>query len=105
MVDRGRLRRQAAVWLSQPAPAAKASPAASALASGACARLARPRQHAQATGGLAEDGHITRVAAEPGYVALHPAQRCLLVHQPVVARRAARAAGPWRGGAGTQQTR
>ena len=48
------------------------------------------REHAQAPGGLAEHRHIPGVAAEPADVALHPAQRGLLVHQPVVAGRAAR---------------
>ena len=50
-------------------------------------------QHRQAAGRLARDGHVARVAAEPGDVALDPAQRRLLVHQPVVAGRAARPGG------------
>ncbi len=41
----------------------------------------------QATGRLARDGHPLRVAAEPRDVLLHPAQRGLLIHQPVVAGR------------------
>ena len=41
----------------------------------------------QATGRLARDGHLVRVAAEPRDVLLHPAQGCLLIHQPVVAGR------------------
>ena len=46
-------------------------------------------QDRQAAGRLACDGDVVRVAAEPADVVLHPAQRRLLVHQPVVARRAA----------------
>src|SRR5579862_8200475 len=42
MVDTGRPRRQAAVWLAHPALAAKVSPDASALASDACVRLYDP---------------------------------------------------------------
>ena len=50
-------------------------------------------EHRHATGRLAGDRHVVRVAAEPGDVALDPAQRRLLVHQPVVAGRAARPRG------------
>ena len=47
-------------------------------------------EHRQATGGLAGDGHVARIAAELIDVALHPTQCGLLIHQPVVAGRAAR---------------
>ena len=47
--------------------------------------------HARTAGRLPEDRHIARVAAERLRVAPHPAQRRLLVHQPVVA---AGVAGP-----------
>ena len=50
-------------------------------------------QHGQATGRLARDRDVVRVAAERADVVLHPAQGGLLVHQPVVA---GRAAGPRR---------
>ena len=104
----GSLRRHCAVWSGQPAAAANVSPAASASASGCLrqreraalhdrpleepARAARDHVHEyrQATGRLAGDRHVVRVAAEPADVPLDPAQRRLLVHQPVVARRAAR---------------
>src|SRR5215469_11527342 len=42
MVETGRLRRQVAVWLGHPAAAAKASPAACAVASDCCVRLYDP---------------------------------------------------------------
>ena len=45
-------------------------------------------EHGQAAGRLTGDGDVVRVAAELADVALHPPQRGLLVHQPVVARRA-----------------
>src|SRR5205809_4609135 len=41
---------------------------------------------AQPAGGLAEDRHVLRITAELGDVAVHPAKRGLLVHEPVVAR-------------------
>ena len=47
-------------------------------------------EHRQATGRLAGDGDVVRIAAELADVALHPTQRRLLIHQPVVAGRAAR---------------
>ena len=47
------------------------------------------REHGQAAGRLTGDGDVARVAAELVDVALHPPQRGLLVHQPVVAGRAA----------------
>src|SRR4029077_6928901 len=47
---------------------------------------------------FAEQGHVARIAAEAADVALHPAQRGLLVHQAVVAGRAAPAAGQRRVG-------
>jgi hypothetical protein len=50
-------------------------------------------QDRQATGRLTGDGDVVRVAAEPADVVPDPAQRALLVHQPVVA---GRAAGPRR---------
>jgi hypothetical protein len=44
--------------------------------------------HAQPTRGLTEDRDVVVVSAEALDVALHPPQRGLLVHQPVVARAA-----------------
>ena len=97
-------RRQAAVWSLQPdAVGDHACPRPPPCASdgsderiGAAlrdraveeARRERRRElrvHAQPAGRLAEDRHVVRVAAELRDVALHPAQRGLLVHQAVVA--------------------
>ena len=47
-------------------------------------------EHRQAAGRLTGDRHVERIAAELADVALHPTQRGLLIHQPVVARRTAR---------------
>jgi hypothetical protein len=55
-------------------------------------------QDAEPARGLAEDGDAAGIAAEAGDVALDPAQRGLLVHQAVVARRAARLGGEGRVG-------
>jgi hypothetical protein len=46
-------------------------------------------EDAESSGGLAEEGHIAGVATEPGDVGPHPLQGGLLVHDPVVAGRAA----------------
>lgn len=45
------------------------------------------REDAQSAGGLAEDGHIKWIAAEEHDVVAHPAQRQLLIHQPVITGR------------------
>ena len=107
VVDRQRGAGTSAVWSGQPTLAANVSPKASASASGMLvqreraalhdrpleepARAARDEvgEHRQAAGRLAGDRDVVRVAAELRDVALHPAQRRLLVHQAVVAGRAA----------------
>src|SRR5215472_205708 len=88
------LRRHAALWSGQPTAVANASPAASAAGAG----RDHLGQHRQAAGRLARDGHVVRIAAEARDVALDPAQCRLLVHQPVVAGRAARPGGERRVG-------
>ena len=94
--------------------AAKVRPAASAAASGCwvswyvplstMARWNSPRAPGETSWASTDrppadspDRHVVRVAAEPRDVALHPAQRGLLVHQAVVAGRAAgpRASAGW----------
>jgi hypothetical protein len=53
------------------------------------ARRGRRRElvaDARTAGRLSEDRHVVRIAAEGPYVPLHPAQRCLLILQSVVAR-------------------
>jgi hypothetical protein len=45
--------------------------------------------HRGAAAGLAEDRHVSRIAAERGDIVLDPPQRELLVHDPVVCKRVA----------------
>ena len=73
-----------------------------ALEEPARARRGQLGQRGQAARRLAEQGHLAGIAAKGADVALHPAQRGLLVHQAVVSGRAARAAGQRRVGQETE---
>ena len=116
----GTWRRQSAVWSGQPTLAAKVSPKASACASGCwlsanaplstIARWNSPRDPRETRWASTETppadwpAIVTSCGSPPNCrdVVLDPAQRRLLVHQPVVAGRTARAARPAPGARGSR---